>query len=375
MKSGGVATLEVGVITMQREKYMKWIFRLSLLILLFLCGWLFLKLAPIWMPLLIVIKAVFIPFFIAVFITYLLHPLVEKLHKMGAPRSLAILFIYVLFFGGIGYGVYKGIPYMVLQLRELVSNIPTITATYRSWLLEVDHHTSSLPRSVHLRIEDYIHSTELYLQKGAANIIGSIKKIVDYFFVLIIIPFLVFYFLKDIEGIKRACWYLTPRKWRKEGIHLLADIDRSLGGYIRGQVFVGSLLGAAAMLALWLAGMPYPILLGIIIAITDVIPYFGPILGAVPVLFIAFTISGKMVLIVGGIMLALQFVEGNILGPLIVGKSLHIHPALIILALLAGGEIGGILGLILAVPIFAIIKVIVVHIRDHRLTAKIDKMP
>lgn len=129
------------------------------------------------------------------------------------------------------------------------------------------------------------------------------------------------------------------------------------------------------MLALWLAGMPYPIILGIIIAITDIIPYFGPILGAVPVIFIAFTISVKMVLIVAGIMLVLQFIEGNILGPLIVGKSLHIHPALIIMAPLAGGEIGGVAGLILAVPVFSIMKVIIVHIRNHRPQAKIDKMP
>ncbi|WP_354005802.1 AI-2E family transporter [Fictibacillus terranigra] len=370
-----MATIKMEVITIHRENYMKWIIRLSLLVLLFLCGWLLLKLSPFWMPVLKTLKAVFIPFFIAVFITYLLHPLVEKLHHWGMPRTLAILLIYILFFGGIGYAVYKGIPYMVLQIRELVSNIPAISKTYRSWLLEVDHHTSRLPRSIHLRIEDYIQSGEHYLEKSAANVIASIKKIVDYFFVLIIIPFLVFYFLKDINSIKQVCWYITPNKWRKEGIHLLKDIDRSLGGYIRGQLFVGSLLGAAAVLALWLAGMPYPIILGIIIAITDVIPYFGPILGAIPVVFIAFTISVKMVLIVSGIMLVLQFIEGNILGPLIVGRSLHIHPALIILALLAGGEIGGILGLILAVPVFSILKVILVHIRDHRLTAKIDKMP
>ncbi|SDM86312.1 Predicted PurR-regulated permease PerM [Fictibacillus solisalsi] len=360
---------------MQRENYIKWIIRLSLLVLLFLCAWLLLKLAPFWAPVLTILKAVLFPFFIAVFITYLLHPLVEILHRKGMPRTLSILCIYLLFFGGTGYALYKGIPYMILQIRELASNLPTISKTYQSWLLEVDHHTASLPKSLHLRIEEYIHSGERYLQKSAANVIGSIKKLVDYFFVLIIIPFLVFYFLKDIEGIKRVCWYLTPQKWRREGRQVLKEIDCSLGGYIRGQLFVGTLLGAAAMLALWLAGMPYPIILGIIIAITDIIPYFGPILGAVPVIFIAFTISVKMVFVVAGIMLVLQFIEGNILGPLIVGKSLHIHPALIILALLAGGEIGGVAGLILAVPVFSIMKVIIVHIRNHRLQAKIDKMP
>ena len=111
--------------------------------------------------------------------------------------------------------------------------------------------------------------------------------------------------------------------------------------------------------------MKYPLLLGALIGITNIIPYFGPIFGAIPAALIAASISVKMIIIVVVIVLVLQFLEGNILSPLIIGKSLHMHPIFIMFALLVGGEVGGVIGLIIAVPILAVIKVSVIHARIH----------
>ncbi|EIT85289.1 putative permease [Fictibacillus macauensis ZFHKF-1] len=360
---------------MQKERYIQWMQWLSIVLLLFLCSWLLLLLAPYGSGLLNVLRSVGIPFLLALFLAYLLHPLVEWLHHHGMPRTPAILCIYLLFFGGLAFGLYKGIPQLIVQLRELMESLPLIVHSYEDGLAFIDHHTSHFPRSIHIRIEDYIHSGEEYVQQSLLHSLTFFKRIVDYFFLIIVIPFLVFYFLKDIDVMKRAIWYVTPPAWRKEGRSLLIDIHHTLGGYIRGQLIVGGLLGIGAMIALWLVGMPYPIVLGIIIALTDIIPYFGPILGAIPVLFIAFTISTKMVLFTALIMLALQFIEGNILSPFIVGKSLHIHPALIIFALLVGGQIGGVVGLIIAVPLFSVLKVVALHMLKSRWSAKIDKEP
>lgn len=331
------------------------------------------KLYPLYEPLWNALKGVFLPFFLSALITYLLHPLVEYVHDKGLPRFVAILSIYFLFFGGLGYAAVKGFPYFVVQMKQLLENVPALAADYKELLYKVDKGTSALPYSVHSKIENYIVKMETNAQNILTNAIFSLKKLVDYFFVIVVVPFLVFYFLNDFEKLKKAALYITPRRYRNEGVHLLKDIDQSLGGYIRGQLFVGAILGAAAMLALWLVGMPYPILLGLVIAITDIIPYFGPILGAIPVVLIALTISWKMVWITVGIMLVLQFIEGNILGPFIVGRNLHIHPVFIIFSLLLGGELAGVPGMILAVPIFSVIKVIVIHIREHRLRHPIDK--
>nr|WP_240515398.1 AI-2E family transporter [Fictibacillus aquaticus] len=359
---------------MQKEKMLRWMYTLLFLLLLFLCGFMVMKVFPLFSSLLTALKNVLIPFVLAALITYLLHPVVEWLHNKGLPRFLAILIIYVLFFGGTGWALVKGIPHVLAQLKQLMKNLPGIAGLYKNMLMEVDHHTSRLPYAMHERIDDTISNMENKAQESLAGAILSVRHLVDYFFVFLVTPFLVFYFLNDIEKIKKGLWYITPKRWRGEGGSLLHDINLSLGGYIRGQVLVGVILGAAATIALWIMGMPYPVLLGLFIAVTDVIPYFGPIIGAVPVLFLAFTVSWKMLWIAAAIMLVLQFIEGNILGPLIVGKNVHIHPALIIFALLLGGELGGIVGMITAVPLLAVAKVILLHIRDYRSHQTVDKL-
>lgn len=120
------------------------------------------------------------------------------------------------------------------------------------------------------------------------------------------------------------------------------------------------MLGLIAGVSFWLFGLPYPLILGLAIGITNVIPYFGPFIGAVPAL-LSLAISSKAVIIVIVTIFILQFIEGNILSPLIVGRSLRMHPVVIMLALLAGGELAGIPGMILAVPAAAVLKVTAIH--------------
>ncbi|WP_257346216.1 AI-2E family transporter [Pseudalkalibacillus decolorationis] len=339
--------------------------RLGIVLLILLCGLVILKLRPFWHPVLDVILTIFVPFLIAIFITYLLHPIVEGLHKRGFPRSLAVLIIYFTFFGGIGFVIVKSVPYLVIQLKDLGEQLPTLSNTYQHWIKEFYDHTDHLPETVHTEFENILDSVEDYLYALITSIVGVLKSFWSNLFTWIVIPFLVFYMLKDIEQINKLARAVTPRKWRKPGKKLLKDIDLSLGNYIRGQLTVALILSILAIGAFWTAGVPYPVILGVIIGITDFIPYFGPILGAVPVALLAATVSINKLLIVIGILFVLQFVEGNILGPLIVGKNLHIHPIGIIFALLVGGEIGGIVGLIIAVPLFAVGKVLFIHARNH----------
>ncbi len=325
----------------------------------------FMKLSPFWTPVLKVIMTVSIPFFISIFITYLLHPIVEYTYNRGVPRPLAILLIYLIFFGALGLIGYKGIPIIIDQLWELSDNFPRLSRIYSDWIKQIHSSTSGWPDGIHERVDQTFTEFEGMLSNLLVKVISGLKGIINSFFIIIVIPFIVFYLLKDFDQVKKTMWYLTPRKWRQSGMLFLKDVDKSLGSYIRGQLTVCIIIGGLATISLWLVGMKYPLVLGIIIGITNIIPYFGPIIGAFPAVIIAATISVKMVIFVLIIIFGLQFIEGNILSPLIVGKSLHIHPVLIILALLIGGEIGGVVGLILAVPIFAVLKVTITHISSH----------
>ena len=341
----------------------KWLYWLGIILLSFILIYIFLLIKSIWLPVLQIIMTVFTPFLISAFISYLLYPIVEKLHKQGLHRGLSIFIIYVLFFGIVGYGIYKGVPLFVHQLKDFAENAPYFAEQYREIVQTLERETSALPYELKMRISEGIVLAERILDRLLDKTVEIIIKIGNSLFIILLIPFISFYMLKDIDKIKETFWKLTPYKWRNEGKQFLYDIDESLGHYIRGQFTVCLAMGLISSFLFWLIGLKYPLLLGIFVGVTNIIPYFGPIIGAIPAVIIAATMSVQVVIYCLIIILVLQFLEGNILSPYIVGKSLHMHPLLIIAALLAGGEIGGIIGLLVAVPLLAIVKVTLFHIK------------
>ncbi|WP_409289436.1 AI-2E family transporter [Peribacillus sp. SCS-37] len=343
----------------------KWYYRLGFLLLLFIVLYVFFILRPLWLPVFKVLAAVLLPFIIGGFIAYLLHPIVEKLHGRGMHRVLAIFIIYILFFGVTGYALYKGIPAFIWQIRQLSDSAPAVAEQYRSWFDSMHRQTASWPFGLHERLEEGILMFERKLDSLFDMAMGVLARLLDFILFIALIPFVAFYFLKDISAIKRFVWHLTPHNWRAGGISFIRDVDYSLGSYIRGQFIVCAAIGGLSTLIFWGIGMQYPLLFGVIIGITNIIPYFGPIFGAVPAMLIAAATSMKMALLVALIVLVLQFLEGNVLSPFIVGKSLSMHPLVIMAALLLGGETGGIPGLIVAVPLLAILKVAVIHAMEH----------
>jgi len=340
-------------------------FRIGKWLLVTAMVYLIVRMKAVWWPVVDFAATVLTPFLLAAFITYLLHPLVEYLYGKGVPRAFAILLIYLLFFGSIGYGVYRGMPVLIAQLRELDERLPSLVNTYRQWARHIHDETSTWPMEVHTRIEAMFVQLEQAAARAVAMAINAAKSLIGSAATVLLIPFIVFYMLKDMDVLKKAVWYMTPKRWRGPGMAFLKDVDESLGGYIRGQLFVCAAIGSAASLGFWLAGMDYPLLLGFVIGLTNIIPYFGPLIGAIPAAILAATISLKMVIIVLAIIFVLQFLEGNVLSPLIIGKSVHMHPLVIMLALFAGGELAGVLGLILAVPTAAVLKVAVSHWKEH----------
>ncbi|RDI44090.1 AI-2E family transporter [Falsibacillus pallidus] len=343
----------------------KWIQRLTLILLVLLLLYVIYLLKGVWFPVWHILFLTFIPFFIGGFIAYLLHPIIERIHSAGIHRGIAIMMIYCIFFGAAGYGLYKGVPLLIVQLRELSDNIPMFADQYKHWNTHLQNSTSRWPDGVQQQINEQMQAFEQWTKDFLGYVVDLLLKIINMMFILAVIPFISFYFLKDINKVKRMCWYLTPRKWRMQGIRFLRDVNDSLGGYIRGQFIVCLAIGAISTAVLWFLGIHYPVLLGIVIGITNVIPYFGPVIGAIPALLIAASISIKSVIYVLILIVVLQFIEGNILSPLIVGKSLHMHPLFIIAALVIGGEAAGVIGMLLAVPILAVLKVALIHAKTH----------
>lgn len=347
---------------MKETGLIKWITILILVLLVFINTYLLFQVAPFLRGFWNVIEVILFPLFTGIILAYLLHPLVMFVQKRGLPRFVSILAIYLLFAGGIAWIVIQGAPLMIKQMKEFADFVPHYVTTYEGWIDQLRAKQSLLPEGIQLEMNKGITSLEKRISEGMGSIMKRVQTLLDTIFIWLIIPFVVFYLLKDYEQIQTILLRFLPRSLRKRMIRMGRDMDEALGNYIRGQLTVCAIVGGLAYLGYWLIGMPYALLLAAIVGITNIIPYFGPFIGAAPAFMIALTISPRMALYVVIVNTVIQVLEGNILSPTIVGRTLQIHPLFIIFALLVGGEVGGLLGMILAVPLFAIFKVLIQHI-------------
>ncbi|GGA69118.1 AI-2E family transporter [Ornithinibacillus halotolerans] len=331
-------------------------------ILFFLFIYLLVKLFPYYKAFISFLWHLLVPFIIAALIAYLLYPIVMKIHRYNIPKGIAILIIYLLFFGGIGYLIYRVYPAIVTQLRDFDEYLPQLVNMYQDIIYQLYNSTSFLPETVHDKIDETIHSLEKWIDALLGTLIGGFSKILDFIIVITVIPVLVFYFLKDYEKINRYVKKQIPSKYRENVSDLFHSMDEGLGGYIRGQLLVCLFVAITSYAIYQFLDLKYALLLAIFMGIMNFVPYFGPIIGAIPAIIIALTVSGKMVLFVLIGVFAIQLIESNLLSPYIVGKSTKVHPVAIIFALLLGGKIGGVIGMVIAVPLLTILRVVIKHL-------------
>jgi predicted PurR-regulated permease PerM len=169
--------------------------------------------------------------------------------------------------------------------------------------------------------------------------------------------------LYDSETIKRFFMGFIPARRRDATLQVLSELERVIGGFIRGQLMVGGSVGALIALGLWLVGEPYAILIGVAAGILDLIPYIGPVIAAIPAVIIAF-VAGSVPLfikVIAVFVLANQ-AEGHLIAPNIVSRTIQLSPSAVVIAILIGGELYGVIGMFIAVPVAGIIRVLLLHV-------------
>ncbi|MBP1968755.1 putative PurR-regulated permease PerM [Virgibacillus natechei] len=335
-------------------------------IFVFLFLYLLVILFPLYGSLVSFVMQLLSPFLVSCLIAYLLYPVIKKLNSYNIPRSLAILMIYILFFGGAAYLIYRVYPVVMHQLHDLNEQLPVLIRMYESLIYQIYEYTSFLPETVHDKIDQLITRVEVGLENILDKLVGGFTRVFDMIVFLTVIPVLVFYFMKDYNSIKSYFKRFIPKKYQVQVSKLVYSIDESLGFYIRGQLIVSFFVSLASWIAFQYLDIKYALLLAIIMGLTNIIPYFGPIIGAIPVVGITLATSGELVIFVLIAIFAIQIMEGNLLSPYIVGKSINIHPIAIIFALLLGGQLFGVIGMIVAVPLLTIMNVITKHVMAIR---------
>lgn len=294
------------------------------------------------------------PFLLALFLAYLIFPLILRIEKLGLPRFLAILLFYLAIFGGLMLGVYWLLPTLLAEMYELGRNLPQyLHVIYRNFpILEQYFGVEVLRNQANMWIETLTTNTE----QLNAWLFNMLLKFMDSLIFVMIVPVALFYFLRDYEKITRMTLGSFPRKYRHNLVAFGGLLNNTLAIYLRGLVLITLILSLLATLLLTLVGINYALFFGFFIGISSLLPLIGGVIGLLPVLLVAATISWQHVLTVIAMQFLLHMIEANILHPLVIGRKLEIHPLLMMILMFVGVRTLGMIGILLAVPAFLFIR-------------------
>lgn len=325
------------------------------------------KVSFLFEPIIVFASTLFTPILIAGILYFIFNPIVRFLEKK-LPRTLSILLIYLAFVALIVFVLSSVGPVFTKQVTDLFNSIPSYVkqiqifikqmsnSQWFTWMMNQDFVSVA---KIESSIGEYLTSLPENITGSLSSVFGVVTNIA---ITAVTVPFILFYMLKDGNRFPNLAVKILPDKYKNEGLKIFKDLYETLAAYIQGQLIVCMFVGTACFIGFWIAGVKYALILGVIIAVTNIIPYVGPFLGATPAVIIAFLDSPTKALIALIIVVAVQQTDGNLLSPLIIGRRLNTHPLTIILLLIGAGSFGGILGMILAVPAYALLKAFTLNI-------------
>ncbi|MFF2877556.1 AI-2E family transporter [Gottfriedia sp. NPDC057991] len=344
----------------KNSKLLFWTIELLLLFLVLFVGT---KISFLFQPIAILISTLFAPILVSVFLYFLFAPIIDFLERKKVPRSIGILLLYLGLILIAVVSIINVFPTLTQQFKDLVNNMPTIVneATDKIGLLEkwLGSQNYVEIKDLEKKVADYA----LVFIGGITGGIGAFFNILSNVTLIILtVPFILFYMFKDGHKFPAAMSRFLPQSLRNEAIHIANETSETLASYIQGQTIVCIFVGIGTFIGYSIIGIPNALILALVAAITNIIPYFGPFIGGAPAVIVAALISPKLALFVVLIILIVQQIDSNLISPYIMGKKLNIHPLTIILLLLFAGNFAGVLGMVLAVPTYAICKVVIVNI-------------
>ncbi|WP_033542475.1 AI-2E family transporter [Planococcus sp. CAU13] len=297
---------------------------------------------------------------------YIFRPLVRLLEKrMG--RVMAILSIFALFTIVIFLlGRWLG-PLLTDQIMTLVNNFPLIIDRVQNWIdmaLESDwfHFIEEQDIIPGVQPSTLAENLSGILSGMGSSILSFLGSFVSIASKLVIVPFVLFFLLKDGDRLPGSFLKILPQDSHDDGQKILQDMDENLSAYIQGQAIVCLFIGAISLIAYMLLGLEYAVILALISMVTNVIPFLGPFIGAVPVIVVAFFQEPILAVWTGLAILIIQQIESNLISPNVMGHKLEVHPVTILFLLYIGGSFGGIIGMILVIPVYAVGKALVQNI-------------
>ena len=335
-----------------------------LLILLILFLWE--QVNYIYQPLNSVIALLLTPLLISLFFYYLLRPMVRFLTKHLRSKSLSIMLTFLLVILLIVTTSYFGGNIIQNQLKSLTNLFSNYYVSVRNSLRTIDNEIISQYIEKY-KVEEKLSSFVASLFTGIRNnFLGFFSTVTNIGTIIVLIPFILYYFLKDDHSIYQGMLALLPSKIRKQGGIVLIEADHTLAQYIIGQLMVAVVLGILSFIGYIIIGLPNALILTIILMVTSFIPFIGAILGALPAVLIGITSSFSLTLKVLIVVILVQQIEGNLITPRLHGSRLKVQPLIVILIVMAFVTAFGFLGALFAVPSYVVARVLVREIRKYK---------
>lgn len=317
------------------------------------------------------------PVAIAAVLIYLFNPPVTAMARRGVPRAVGTLLTYLVATGVLWGGLALVGPLLVEQGGQLVAELPEIGASLQGWAnhqldrfgvpssQQFDVDTTGIATSV----QDWLATNReevLALVRGAGSVVTWVVHLA---LAVTLGPILAFYALSDLDRLSNGVARLLPPGGRGEAVEVAGRIGGIVGAYFRGQLAVALFVGLATAAGLWMIGLPFWAVVGIATGVFNLVPFIGPTFGGIIGVLVALTVGSglQQALLVVVVMVAVQQVDNHLITPMVVGRSVAVHPITVILALVVAGSLGGIPLMFIAIPTVAALKLVLLHVAVTRL--------
>lgn len=306
------------------------------------------------------VRSLLVPFVLAAILAYLLNPLVRILEKREVPRASAILVVYAAFAVAATLAVVIVGPLLTAELNAILQTLPRQTERLEAFTFDMlgDLRRLPFPDLVEEAIQAAASRVEQALGMAADRLLDWLPGVFTAVLYAVLAPVLAYFLLRDwpLLQVRLLQWF--PLEWQEDILTLVRRVNQVLSGFLRGQLLISLIIGFTLAAAFALLNVRYALLVGLIAGAFDIIPYFGPLIGSIPAMVLALMQSPATAVWAALVLFGVNQLEGILLSPKVVGEYVGLHPVTVIFAVLAGAELFGVLGMLLGVPVAAVIKVV-----------------
>lgn len=333
--------------------------------------WLRVALAVLAFGLFISVHAIYWPVIVSLILTFILIPIRDivlkgflRLTHHHLPVGLAIIVSFFLLIVIMTIITNSILRPLVAQVNLLAANFNTLVGQTAALVNQLENEQTQfyIPEQVKNIINDTFIKIGNYGIEGVTDLVRSVFVIAGTVVEFFVVPFITFYFMKDGSSMVQSFVNLYPPSFRGQLQQVFSEIEHVLSRYIRGQILMSCIIAGLTFVGMWIMGVPYPMVIGLLAAITEWIPIVGPIVGAIPAILLGATVDLSLSVKVLIFYIVIQQIDSHLIMPQVMGAVISLHPVVIVIALLVGGTLFGVTGMILTVPVTAVLQILGKHL-------------